>query len=113
MWFYAFMRRAKLYKPDFGESKRSKMGVIRAEKQSEAAIKKFFDMQAKTYSYHTKQGHFSKGRDKPLPCNVCSMDKAHADPEKKRAKKIGSNKRMRKFTISTSDRFPFMSQSLS
>ena len=65
-----------------GESKRSKMGMMRAEKQSEAVIKKFFDMQAKIYSYHAKQGHFGEGRDEPLPCNVYNMDEVHTDPEK-------------------------------
>ena len=44
MWFHGWLKRAKLYKPDFGESKRSKMDVMRAQKQSPHTINTFFNM---------------------------------------------------------------------
>ena len=72
------MKRAKAYKSDFGESKRSKMDVKRAQKQSPEVINKFFDMQAAIYKYHKEKGHFVG--DEPDPSDVYNTDEVHANP---------------------------------
>ena len=98
-WLRGFMRRAKLYKPGFGESKRPKMDVIREEKQSEAVIKKFFDKQEKIHANHTNKGQIDESRDEPFQCNVYNMNEVHTWAKKigtggsptDRAKKIRAN----------------------
>ena len=104
-WFLGFMKRAKQYKPDFGETKRSKMDVMRAAKQSRPVINKFFDMVSKIYAYHKKLGHFVG--EEPAPEDVYNVDEVHANPEAKHKKKLGSSKRNRKFVICSGDKFPF------
>jgi hypothetical protein len=99
------MKRAKAYKPDFAESKRSKMDVLRAQKQSPEVIGNFFNMVDNIYAYHKREGHFEG--DEPLPCNVYNVDEVHANPEAKHRKKLGSCKRLRKFVIASGDKFPF------
>jgi len=58
-WFAGWLKRAVEYKPEFGESKRSKMDVMRAQKQSPAVIAKFFEMLQGIYAYHKNLGHFT------------------------------------------------------
>ena len=58
-WFAGWLKRAVEYKPEFGESKRSKMDVMRAQKQSPAVITKFFEMLQDIYAYHKNLGHFT------------------------------------------------------
>ena len=97
MWYYRWLKRAKLYKPYFGESKRSKMDVMRAQKQSPQVIRAFFSMVLKIYAHHKELGHFTG--DEPDPEDVYNMDEVHANPEAKHKKKLGSCKRQRKFVI--------------
>jgi hypothetical protein len=99
------MKRAREYKPSFGESKRSKMDVMRAQKQSPVVISKFFDMLHNIYACHKKEGHFVG--DEPAPEDVFNVDEVHANPEAKHRKKLGCCKRLRKFLICSGDKFPF------
>ena len=78
-WYHSWLKRAKEYKPYFGESKRSKMDVMRAMKQSPAVIAKFFTMVRKIYAHHKTLGHFLG--DEPDPEDVYNVDEVHANPE--------------------------------
>ena len=80
-WLLGFMKRTKEHKPDFGESKRSKMDVMRAQKQSPVVMNKFFDIPEVIYAYHKKLGHFTG--DEPAPEDVYNVDEVHANPENK------------------------------
>jgi len=89
-WFLGFMRRAKEYKPDFGESKRSKMDVMRAAKQSPEVIGEFFDMVDAIYEHGKKNGYFEG--DGPAAEDIYNTDEGHANPESKHRKKLGSKR---------------------
>ena len=106
-WFRGFMKRAKQYKPDFGEAKRSKIDSMRTEKQSPEVISAFFDRVDAIYAHHAKLGDFGPGKLVPDPSTVFNTDEVHANPERKWTKKLGNNERLRKFAITTGDKFPF------
>jgi len=72
-WFHGFVKRATAYRSDFGESKRSKIDVMRAQKQNPIVIGKFFDMLEKTCAHHKELGHFEG--DEPAPEDVYCLKK--------------------------------------
>ena len=77
------MARAKRYKLDFGESKRSKIDVMRAEMQCRRVTDQFFDRVVAIYAHHAKLGDFGFGKVAPDISTVLNMDEVHANPEKK------------------------------
>ena len=99
------MRRAKGHKPHFGESKRSKMDVMRAQKQPPEVVNSFFDVVDALCARGKKHRCF-KG-DEPAAEDAHNADEVHANPENKHRKKLGSCKRGRKFLTCSGDRFPF------
>ena len=104
-WYRGWLKRAKKYKPNFGESARSKIDVMRAQKQSPATIDAFFHLLSKIYAAHKELGYFAGNQ--PAPEDVYNIDEVHADPKKKHRKKLGNSARNRKFIIASGDRFPF------
>ena len=72
---------AKRYKPDCGESKRSKIDILRAEKQCPQVIHQFFDRVVVIYAHHTKLGDFGVGNVVPDISTVFNMGEVHANPE--------------------------------
>jgi hypothetical protein len=57
-WYRGFMKRARAYKPNFGESSRSKLDVLRAAKCCGEVFERYFSKVKAVYKYHYDRNEF-------------------------------------------------------
>ena len=74
------IKRTKRYKLDFGESRRSKIDVMRAEKQFPEVTQAFFNRAVAIHAHHARLSGFVVGNVAPGPCTVFDVGEVLTNP---------------------------------